>query len=128
MADPAIEELITRERRLTIERLQESRRALAGELRRVNKLIAELEDEGKPRKRVKYAVAHGTVWTLRRYVAQLQPGSFTTAAEAETWMLADGWRTVSRTPRATVASAMKHMADRGGEGLEWAGTGKYQRV
>lgn len=128
MADPAIEELIARERRLTIERLQESRRALAAELRRVNKLIAELEDAGKPRKRVKYAVAHGTAWTLRRYVAQLPVGAYTTAAEAEAWMLADGWRTVSRTPRTTVASAMKHMADRGGEGLEWAGTGKYQRV
>ena len=128
MADPAIEELITRERRLTIERLQESRRALAAELRRVNKMIADLERDGKRRTRVKYAVAYGTAWTLRRYVAQLPAGAFTTAAEAETWMLANGWRTVSRTPRATVASAMKHMADRGGEGLEWAGTGKYQRV
>lgn len=128
MADPAIEELVARERRLTIERLLESRRALADELRRVNKLIAELEDAGKPRNRVKYAAPYGTAWTLRRYVAQLQPGVITTAAEAEEWMRASGWRTVSRTPRTTVASAMKHMADRGGEGLEWAGTGKYQRV
>lgn len=128
MADPAVEELIARERRLTIERLLESRRTLAAELRRVNKLIADLEDEGKPRKRVKYAAAYGTAWTLRRYVAQLQPGAITSPAEAEEWMLANGWRTSSRTPRTTVASAMKHMADRGGEGLEWAGTGKYQRV
>lgn len=129
MADPAVEELIARERRLTIDQLLESRRVLAAELRRVNRMITDLEDGAKqPHKKVKYALAYGTVWTLRRYVRSLQPGDLTTPAEASEWMLANGWRTTSRTPQATVASAMKHMADRGDEGLEWAGTGKYQRA
>ena len=126
---PASDDVIARERRLTIERLQEHRRALAAELRRVNKQLADLGDAGKRGpKRVKYAVAYGTLWALRRYVNQLPAGAITTSAEAEAWMLANGWRTRSRTPRSTVASAMKHMADRGGEGLEWEGTGKYRRT
>ena len=122
-------DVIRQERKLTRERLQESKRALMAEIRRIDGLLADLDNTERVRKSHDYAPVYGTLWALRKFVIQLRIGEEVTAGQATKWMLANGWRTTSKTPQATASSAMKHMADRGeAPGLEWAGTGKYRRI
>ena len=121
-------DLIEQEQRLTRERLLASKRALMAEIRRVDQLLGVLDASQRTRKSHDYAPPNGTLWTLRRYVSQLVLGKEVGAGEATAWMLAHGWQTTSKTPAATVSSAMKHAADRGCEGLQWVGTGRYRRI
>ena len=130
MANPAIEDLIGRERARTIARLREHRRVLMSELRHVNMLLGEMGDRSRKHAyHYKSHRPHGTAAMLRKFVAKgLAEGQEATPQEAAGWMLANGWQTTSKHPVNTVNSAMSHMAGRGGEGLEWAATGTYRRA